>query len=360
MLYDKCIRPAVFEVMAEQASHWPVSYQEAVRQAKDTRGHLHLGTLAVPPGNLVPFCNALRTNLDLIPEFKDTFFCHELRGLKGGTAHEEDDEGINPGEAFNTFFDSIDMARIDDDNWMVDVGLELHDPKHVVHWSKSSHRAMLGYLLPSLSAEQVASLQRNKKAFHLDNAAHLDDFAGFRCEPGKRARDEDNIEYINVYTTDKCATYQLHKGIWRRRSCPDLLPNYLDKLLVDLDDMSRTYKACSGSDNHRSQDGSARLEIRVPLRKAERALCNVPRDMLQSWTFSIPERDWWLVLCSSSRINAVSLKYKQALQVFPLGRDLPRIGFIERIATRPQTPSLVAHSRRNPHIHAQCSQLPAC
>jgi len=292
-LYDKCIRPAVFQVIPEQASHWPVNYEEAVRQAKDRRGRLHLGTVAVQPWNLIAFCDALRTRLNLLHEFKDSFFCHELRGLKGGTAHEEDDEGRNPEEAFHTFFESIDVARIDEGNWMVDVGLEIHDPDMVVHWSKRMHKAILTYLLPSLDARKIEKLQDNSNAFHLDNAAHLDDFAGFRCEPGKRARDNDGVQYINVYTTDKCPTYQLHSGIWRRRSCQDLLPKELDKLLLDLDNMSKTYKACSGSQNHRSQEGCARLEIRVPLQVAQTALRDVPHDMLREWTLSVPANHWW-------------------------------------------------------------------
>ena len=280
------------EVIPAQASHWPVSYEAALLQAKDRRGRLHLGTVAVQPWNLVQFCNALRTQLNSIDEFKDSLFCHELRGLKGGTAHEEDDEGRNPEEAFNTFFDSIDMERIDEGNWMVDVGLEIHDPGRVVQWSKSAHRAILTYLLPSLDPDQARKLHKSTKAFHLDNVAHLDDFAGFRCEPETRGH-ADQVEYINVYTTDKCPTYQLHSGIWRRRSCQDLLPKDLDRLLKDLNNMSKTYKACSGSGGDDPQEGCARLEIRVPLRNADGALRDVPRDTLREWTFSVPAYLWW-------------------------------------------------------------------
>lgn len=292
MLYDDCIRPAVMEIMPNQASHWPVSYAAAVRQSKDRRGILHLGTVAVPSDLLVPFCAAFRSRLDSIEYFKESFFCHELRGLKGGTAHQEDNEGRNPEEAFDTFFDNIDEARIDEDNWMVDVGLEIYDAFRVVNWSRSAHSQILKYLLPSLDSEQVDKLQK-RDTFHLDNVAHLDDFAGFRCEPGKRSRERDHVEYINVYTTDKCATYQLHSGIWRRRKCQDLLLQALDKLLVDLENMSKTYKDCSGSGDYLSQEGCARLEIRVPLLSARNALRHVPRDKLCEWTFSVKPDIWW-------------------------------------------------------------------
>jgi hypothetical protein len=291
MLYDQCIRPAVMQVIPAAASHWPVNYDAAFQQAKDTRGQLHLGTVAVPARHLVAFCSALRSRLDHIEEFKGAFFCHELRGHKGGTAHEEDDEGRSYEEAFETFFDNIDMARIDEGNWLVDVGLEIQDPGRVVNWSKLAHSEILKYLLPSLDDDKIDKLQE-RRTFHLDPTAHLHDFAGFRCEPGTWGR-VNNVEYINVYTTDKCPTYQLHRGIWRRRSSEDLLPQTLDKLLVELDAMSKTYKSCCGSRAHLAQEGCARLEIRVPLRAARTALRDVPYESVQQWTFSVKPKVWW-------------------------------------------------------------------
>lgn len=279
------------EVVQPQSTHWPVSYHAAFQQSKDKRGTLHLGTNAVQHWKLDAFCTALRENLDKIPEFQESFFCHELRGLKGATAHEEDDDRATPEAAFDTFFDCIDMERIDEGDWKIDVGLEIYDAGNVVVWSKAAHSSILRYLLPSMTIAQVEKLQARKGVFNLDNLAHLDDFAGFRCETGKSG-DRDRVEYINVYTTDKCVTYQLHSGIWRRRSCEDLLPQNLEKLLHDLANMSVTYKACSGAGGD-SQDGSARLEVRVPLRDARIALRNVPHEALQGWTFSIPVNVWW-------------------------------------------------------------------
>ncbi len=240
---------------------------------------------------LVAFCDALCTRLDSIDSFKEAYFSHDLRGLKGGTAHTEDQDGRNTEEAFDTFFDNVDMAHIDEDNWLVDVGLEVYDPGRVVQWSKSAHSAILKYVLPSLDSEQVHKLQ-NRKTFHLDNVAQLDDFAGFRCEPGQWGT-QNGVEYINVYTTDKCPSYHLHAGIWRRRTCRDLLPEALEKLLEDMVKMSMTYKSCSGNQGDLPQEGCARLEIRVPLTLARMALCDTPQEDLQQWTYSIPTKLWW-------------------------------------------------------------------
>ena len=288
-LYNSCIRPAVMEVIPSQASHWPVDYRSALIQYRDTTGRLHFSSMALPPICLVEFCEALLTRLDVIPEFENAYFGHELRGLKGGTAHE--DEGRHPERAFNTFFEHIDTARIDPANWLVDVGLEIYDPGNVVQWSRHSHSAILKYLMPSLSDAQVESLKR-RKTFHLDNVSQLDDFAGFRSEPGQFGQ-EHGITYINVYTTDKCPTYQLHTGIWRRRRCKDLFPKQLEKLIEELDTMSKTYKSCAGGGGQPAQEGCARLEIRVRLVRAQDALRNAPQDTIVRWTYSVDPTVWW-------------------------------------------------------------------
>ena len=279
------------EVIPNQASHWPVNYDRAFQQAKDIRGKIHFGTIAVPATHLVAFCDALLARLETIDSFKQAYFCHELRGLKGGTAHTEDEDGRNSEEAFETFFDNLDMNRIEPDNWLVDVALEIYDPGRVVQWSRHAHSAILRYILPSLDPEQIRRLQA-RKTFHLDHVAQLDDFAGFRCEPGQWGT-QNNVEYINVYTTDKCPTYQLHTGIWRRRTCQDLMPKTLDKLLEDLVEMSMTYKSCSGSQGDSPQEGCARLEIRVPLIVAQQKLRDPPQEDLRQWTISIPTTLWW-------------------------------------------------------------------
>ena len=293
------------EAIPSQASHWPVNYDTAFQNSKDVRGKLHLGSVAVPPTHLVPFCNALLAQLDAIDSFKDAYFCHELRGQKGGTAHAEDEDGRNPEEAFDTFFDNVDRTRIDAGNWLVDVGLEIHDPGMVVQWSKSTHSEILKYVLPSLQHDQIDRLQ-NRKTFHLDHTAQMEDFAGFRCEPGLWGT-QNQVEYINVYTTDKSSTYQLHSGVWRRRSCEDLHPKTLDKLLADLVKMSTTYKFCSGSQGDTPQEGCARLEIRVPLMDAQTSLRDPPLEDLKQWTYSVPTDLWWYVFQSADAYKGVVL-----------------------------------------------------
>ena len=288
-LYDDCIRPAVMVTIPSQASHWPVNHRSALDQARDTTGHLHFGSIPVPPGRLEDFGHALLARVHARPGFENAYFGHELRGLKGGTAHE--DEGRHPEEAFNTFFEHIDTDHINEADWLVDVGLEIYDPENVVQWSRHSHSAILKYLMPSITDAELRKL-RKQNSFHLDNVSQLDDFAGFRTEAGAVGK-RHHITYINVYTTDKCATYQLHTGIWRRRKAKDLFPKKLDKLMKDLDIMSKTYKSCAGDAGQPAQEGCARLEICVRLSRARHALRNTPQDAIAGWTYSVPPVIWW-------------------------------------------------------------------
>ena len=168
------------EVIPTQASHWPVDYHSAVIQARDNAGRLHFGSLAVPPACLVEFCHALLTRLDAVPEFELAYFGHELRGLKGGTAHS--DKGRHPEKAFNTFFENVDETRIDEANWFIDVGLEIYNSKRVVQWLKHAHPAILKYIMPSLEDDEIQALIR-RKTFHLNNVSQLEDFAGVHCDP---------------------------------------------------------------------------------------------------------------------------------------------------------------------------------
>ena len=94
---------------------------------------------------------------------------------------------------------------------------------------------------------------------------------------------------MNVYTTDKTVTYQLHDGLFRRRGCEDLLPTKIERLLKDLGDISRTFGACAKE----QQDGSARIELRVPLERTLHVLEDFPQQLVNTTLIEVPSQDWW-------------------------------------------------------------------
>jgi len=104
---------------------------------------------------------------------------------------------------------------------------------------------MLEFLLPSVPMEKISDILSSSTQYYCDLSAHLDDIGGFRSQPGSRGA-SDKVTYINTYTTDKSATYQLHTGIFKRRKAWHLFPDKIDKLMTDMEKIAETFRTCGG------------------------------------------------------------------------------------------------------------------
>ena len=186
------------------------------------------------------------------------------------------------------FFHFLAMDKIIPGKWWVDVGLEIAKPGSVLQWLEAGHRGLVAACLPSLTEAQVNRIKRPSQRFQVDAAATLYDLAGFRFDTRSNGR-LDQVKYMNVYTTDKTVTYQLHDGLFRRRGCEDLLPTKIERLLKDLGDISRTFGACAKE----QQDGSARIELRVPLERTLHVLEDFPQQLVNTTLIEVPSQDWW-------------------------------------------------------------------
>ena len=286
-LYNRYLRPTVIEVLGGHAVHWPPDYDSAQRQARDLQGRLTFSTVDVPAARLDDFSSLLLDKLNQRSQFKDAFFGHELRGTKGQTAHDPFDEQERS-DAMDEFFDFLKMEAIEDGEWWVDIGLEIAKQGSVLQWLESGHRELLTSCLPLLTEAQINRIKRPSQRFQVDAAATLYDLAGFRFETKSSGR-LDQVKYINVYTTDKTVTYQLHSGLYRRRGCEDLLPKKIERLLADLSSMSRTFGACAKE----RQEGSARVELRVPLARSLHVLSSFPQSLMNQTLVEVPHADWW-------------------------------------------------------------------
>ncbi|KAK7440778.1 hypothetical protein VKT23_016854 [Stygiomarasmius scandens] len=310
-LYDECIRPAVHEALQVQSSHWPTSYASAFRQAQGTDGSgIHPFSIDLPGSVLGSFANALLGFMDRIREFKDAYFLHEFRGRKGETLHNpgDDDDRI---QAFDKLFEGV----IDEDGdgykkWFVDVAVEVNQKGFIMQWKAHAHEALIRKALPLASDAAIAQLM-NQRA--VDTSAQIYDYAGFRSETGVRGRN-DGVSYINVYTTDKSATYQLHKGLFSRKYPSDTLNEKgLERVLKDVDGMMKTFQECSlgrelvgehedDSDDDEDTprpaikiglDGCTRFEIRIRGDKAQGVLTGFDVDFLHDTMIAVPMTVWW-------------------------------------------------------------------
>lgn len=296
LIYECVVLPAVKACSAELALPWPVNYELAQRRSRDAHGRLCPVSQDIPPNLIRKFATEFLTRLEALdPRFAGAFFEIEVKGVKGTTLHDPSDADARSA-ALARVLDPLVLRRLSptevQDDWFVDVALEVHEPGHCLMWSTEGHCRVIEHALPSLDEEQARSLTHSSK-FILDPAAHLTAFAGFRLEPG-RLGSSDHVTYLNVYTTDKAATYQLNNGVYRRRTCTDLLPKNIDKLLKDIDTITDTLSICGGhNDDGDTQDGAARLEARVNIAFVEQTLTSMSTEVIDSCIIAVPSILWW-------------------------------------------------------------------
>jgi hypothetical protein len=285
-IYDQCIRTALTHVIPEQLSHWPPTYEMALSQARDLRSHLHFSSLEVPSERLVEFSTRLREELDAYPEYRDSFFYHEWRGMKGGTAH-DGVIGAQANTAFNTITADLNLDQIDPDDWHVDVAVELYSPGKVLQWKKENHMFLVQHLIPNITNPVLTRLMQSSR-WKTDTSAMLYSLAGFRT-PISSTSSNEGIKYLNVYTTDKQPTYQLHQGAFRRHKPSDILPASLRHLLKDIHSIIDMFGGC----REHTQEGCARMELRIPMIHAREKLRDVPEDLLMESVVIFDAEEWW-------------------------------------------------------------------
>lgn len=294
LIYDECLRPLVAQHMSNMATHWPVSYTSALTLYRDNKGRIYPGSLDIPAHILPIFGQDYLNRLAALrPSFRDAYFVHELRGWKGATIHDPSHEP-DKAAALEDLLRCLDMDLVNQDEWQIDVAMELGVPGHVVTWRTSNHHQLLHHCLPTLNNEEVTNLM-DRQAFILDPTMHLKDLSGFRCSPGAKGR-HDHVFYIQAYTTEKTMAYQQHQGLFTEIEPKALLSTgSLDKLVKNMEKMSLVLYDCTGEQNENAepQNACARIEVRVCLSDALDVLENFPLQHLRQSLAAIPSKDWW-------------------------------------------------------------------
>lgn len=297
LLYDRCIRPTIHELLPLTISHWPISYDACMRRIRDSRGQFHFTTLDIPDHILDDFTERLRNRLDAHPEFRDSFFVHEWRGIKGYTGHDPVDD-VACDTAIDAAMEDIailDMYPPDSENaWFIDVAIELSSPDKVLQWRTDSHLRILQYAIPTAERSELAREMR-RRSFHKDISSHLYDLAGLRMEVHPRLQGAQQIHYVNCYTTDKSATYQLHRGAFRRHRAEELFPHKIQGVLKDIASLSDIYDKCTGLHAHPAQLSNGRLEVRLALRPEHvtHKFRNVTPAFIRNTIVGFHPVDWW-------------------------------------------------------------------
>lgn len=290
-IYDKCLRRAAIEINPSDQSRWPITYAAAMDLYRDDHGQFHFGTIDFPPRLLKKFAARLLELFQMREELKDAFFVHELRGTKGATHHDPHDADQRRA-ALEDAFHAFDTNLFKVENWVVDIGVEICYPGHVLQWLTKGHRHVLEFLLPSATADKISAVLNSPTQYHCDLSAQLNDIGGFRSLPASRGA-ADRLIYSNIYSTDKSATYQLHSGLFKRRKPWHLFPDKADKLLADIEKIADTFRACGGSQTVDGLEGNARMEVRVPLDIANQTLVDIPDGLIQKSIVAFNPPTFW-------------------------------------------------------------------
>ena len=291
ILYDKCIRPALQEFVPEQLSHWPVNYDMAMLQYRDLGGQLHIGSIQLPASLMTDFCHHLRLRLAEHRHFEDSFFCHEWRGLKGSTVHDPVDPQACD-QALDHITHALKIEMLNMSNWWIDTAVEVSSPGHVLQWLTNKHLDVLSYMLRSPADHTISNIPQSSR-WHEDISAHLYALGGFRTTLPKRLVQTTSVRYVNVYTTDKSPTYQLHKGVFRRHRASEIHPDKIAQLMRDVSSFGELFFNLSGQQGGPVQEGNIRAEGRIQLNAAHDYLRQFPLDLLARCFVAIPAAEWW-------------------------------------------------------------------
>jgi hypothetical protein len=291
LIYEKCLRPAVIDINPICQSRWPIDYSAVMTLYRDKKGLFHFGSIDFPACLLGKLGTKLRDLFQMHEGLQDAFFVHEIKGTKGASHHDPNNKGDRDA-ALDDVLDLLDRGLIRSSEWVIDVGIEIRQESHVLQWLTRGHRRILEFLLPSATEDHIEAILSSSAQYHQDINGQLGDLSGFRASPSSRGK-ADSVIYINVYTTEKSATYQLHEGIYRRRKAWHLFPDTIGKLVKDLGRIAEFFKRCGGSQNHDGQEGNARMEIRIPLSKVDSALVDLPHSLVENAIVSFECQNFW-------------------------------------------------------------------
>lgn len=285
-IYDKALRDIVIDLIPHAQARLPISHDEAIKLCRDRKGKLHIGSVEVPPHILPSLAERFLEALNKFAWGKHAFFGTEIRGTKGRTAHNPSNEQERI-DIENEFLRFLVLQRINDNEWTIDIALEIFLPDCNMQWLRSGHKKIIQWLLRSLTSEQVSRMMNTERyTYHL--SAGMTALSGFTLSPG-RWGEADGILYINVYTTDKNVIYQLHTGLFSDRDPTDTYPSRLERLIKDVNSMTETMNV---SEN-RQWGGAARVEIRVPVKGCRNAMTRMSSSVLRQTILAFPAEDIW-------------------------------------------------------------------
>lgn len=288
--YEKGLRPALAEQLADRGSQLPMKYRAEMFRARNRNGTFSFGTEVVPAWKVRDFGTAIRENLrrEGVEWGEHIVFLHQIRGVKNSSFHAL--EGAAALVAFDDFLESNNLEERDLQQgvWYVDVGLEIASvDRDCLAWRTDRHnRVVREATMVSLPRADTLTELSNWR-YARDLASHMTGVSGCRINmPADRGRYK--ACYLQMYMTDKAATsHREGTSYGKSISVQDIMngksPAYFDEL---------HHLYCTAAQGVYS---CARVEVRVPVQYATMALLEFDIDAVRNSLVAFPREEWWCV-----------------------------------------------------------------
>ncbi|THU76659.1 hypothetical protein K435DRAFT_878887 [Dendrothele bispora CBS 962.96] len=285
--YNYGLRPTVAQHLPAYVSDWPAAYSSEKFRATKKNGARCVGTKLLPDWVVKKLASGLRENLQAnnVVWAEDFFFIHTIRGVKHAWHHSVSEFAADA--TLTRFFEDakLDVRRGD---WFVDVGIEFSSvARRCLQWSARAHASVVQDVLQISMAAAIRITKLGSSKYSRDLASHLTHVAGCRIVPGDNADGTWEALYMQMYTTDKAATFS-PEGRFHGKTLAMIEAMGIVQPCVWMNGIQGVYDVAA-----EDTFSNARIEIRIPLCFATSALLRFDLDVMRSALLSFSREEWW-------------------------------------------------------------------
>ncbi|TFK32541.1 hypothetical protein BDQ12DRAFT_772989 [Crucibulum laeve] len=290
--YNLGLRPAMEELNPHEMSDWPALYDDEMFRAQKRSGAYAFQGKMVSHYDIDDLTPTIRRHLQAnnVNWAEGFIFMFTVRGTKAISRHSMTEDSATTALADYLFALDIPIEATQDEQeqWYIDVGLEFYNAQHkCLQWRTDSHFHIIQDILNinDRTAQRITDIGSSK--YSRDLSTHLTAVSGCRVEPGSRGKGQYEAVYVQMYTTDKAATYnpegRFHGSA---TTCKEVMgitqpPEFCQKLFKLYQNASeRIYS-------------SARVEVRVPIKHATTILQNFSTPLIRTSLLIFDREIWW-------------------------------------------------------------------
>jgi hypothetical protein len=305
------LRVSALEVQRGLGSNarW-LQYTMQEQRATLIAGGLASTSIDMPQHLLSHWCKKLLRAADNIPEFKNMFLLHEVKGVKDAYYHEANDRDAAQ-VARDDLFSLIDLDQVDTKCCYLDVAIEISAPDYSLFWITSKHKKILKFIMTAALGDEMGPKRArellNSSNFVIDYVAGLSQISGHRCNTMGSCSP---VIYSNIYSTDKQVTHQHHRGQFRDLSPSNFFPQHVQSTISTMTNVLTAYHSAASN----RTEGAARFEVRVQLRHLDedwRLFPTLEKEIIEECVIPLPsDYIWWVLAIDFNSLTRLARKFR--------------------------------------------------